>query len=261
MQRNLVLICTAAAVVSCHAIAISSAPAAVKSTDRAPQEAFSYVTEGSLFGGCLQAVQSAEAPGVSFTKACADVFGKSGAQAAFVSMDCAELAGRVSEATDEHFLGDGRLMCGRLVRERSVAASRPLASFAPVQGSSMAASFCDVMKIEALAFCATPAAIGTFAVDTPMLPVAAATPSLRAAEVKPVRLVPDVPAEASQMSEAAQTIALGAFPAFAHQVPQALAAGPSGMAKAPMDAKAEQQKDLNSGTIWSNLAALLHRSK
>lgn len=224
-----------------------------------------------MFGGCLQAVQSAEAPGVSFTKACADVFGKSGAQAAFVSMDCEELAGRVSEATDEHFLGDGRLLCGRLVRERSVAASRPLASFAPVQGSSMAASFCDVMKIEALAFCASPVApatspvaVGTFVAGTPMLPVAArpqATPALRTAEAKQVRLVPDVPAEPSQMSEAAQTIALGAFPAFAHQVSQALAAGPSGMAKAPMDAKAEQQKDLNSGTIWSNLAALLHRSK
>lgn len=280
MKRNLALVCAAVVAASGHALTALVAPATIAAVTRGSGEAFSYVTEGSLFGACLQAVQLAEAPGVSFSKACADAFGKSGAQAALVSMDCAQLTGRVSEATDEHFLGDGRLLCGRLVRERSVAASRPLASFAPAEATASAV-FCDVMKVEALPFCA-PAAAAAISVLPPAAQPAA-TPALRAAEVKPVRLAvvaasPQLPQAAvqpvvqpaarlvpesvvtPQMSEAAQTIAAGVWPAFAHQVPQALAAGPSGLATAPMNTKAEQQPDLNNGGIWTNLAALLHRT-
>jgi len=295
MKRNLTLLCAAAAAVGCQAINILSSPAAAGS--RGSVEAFSHVSEGSLFGACFESVQLAKAPGVSFSKACADAFVKGGAQATLVASDCAELAGRVSEANDEQFLGDGRLLCGRLIHERALVAGRPLAAFAPsegLQGSAAAGAFCDVMRAEALPFCAPPsagpAAATLVAADAAVLPAAAvapprvqATPALRAAEIKPVRqiavapqqppqllvaspqsvvqpaprLIPE-PVVTPQMSEAAQTIAAGMFPAFAHQVPQALAAGlPSA---SPMNVKAEQQPDLNNAGIWSNLAALLHRT-
>jgi len=270
-------VCAAAAAVGCEAITVFSAPAA---GSRGSGEAFSHVSEASLFGACFEAVQLAKVPGASFSKACAEAFAKAGAQAAPVPGDCAELAGRVSEAANEEFLGDGRLLCGRLIHERALVAGRPLASFAPTQGSVAAGAFCDVMKVESLAFC-VPAAALLVAADAPLVamtpPPPQATPALRATEVKPSRpaavqqlqpvaphpvvqpaprLIPE--AVSPQMSEAAQMIAGGLFPAFTHQVPQALAAGlPSA---SPMSAKAEQQPDLNNAGIWSNLAALLHRT-
>jgi hypothetical protein len=289
MKRKLGLVCAAAIFTACRALAVPQAPAALSS--RGSAQAFSYITESSLFGACLQAVQLAKAPGVSFSKSCADAFGKSGAQAAFVSMDCAELAGRASEASDEGFLGDGRLLCGRLARERSVAASRPLAAFAPVEGSAAASVFCDVMRSEALDFCMTSSASAVVATPA-VVPVVAevsaqtqATPALRAAEAKLVRLatVPPAPQQPQQqqqqaampqqpmgqpverllppkMDEAAQTIAAGVWPSFSRQVSSALAAGPAGLPAPPMNAKAEQQPDLNNSGIWTNLAALLHRT-
>lgn len=273
MKRNLAFVCAAAAVAGCQGITLLSAPS------RTSGEVFASVADSSLFGACLQTVHLAGAPGVSFSKACADAFGKSGVQAA--SVDCSELAGRASEAVDEHFLGDGRLMCGRLVRERSFAVGRPLASFAPAEGSPAASVFCDAMKVEALSFCVPAAAMVAAATDA-FMPAAAVAPArpqaaaLRAAEVKLVRAAPSVPQPPQQqpvvqpaarldpvvtpqMAEAAQTIAAGMWPAFARQVPQALAAGQPGLA-APMNAKAAQQPDLNNGGIWTNLAALLHRS-
>lgn len=270
----------AAAAVGCEAITwVSAAPAVAGS--RGSGEAFSHVSEASLFGACFEAVQLAKAPGTSFSKACAQAFANAGAQAAPVPGDCAELAGRVSEAANEQFLGDGRLLCGRLIHERALVAGRPLAAFAPTQGSVAAGAFCDVMKVESLAFC-VPAAALLVAADAPLVAMTPAppqaTPALRATEVKPSRpaavqqlqpvaphqsvvqpaprLIPE--AVSPQMSEAAQMIAGGLFPAFTHQVPQALAAGLP--AASPMSAKAEQQPDLNNAGIWSNLAALLHRT-
>jgi len=276
--------------VGCRAIKLFTAPVAAGS--RGPGEAFAYLSEGALFGACFEAVQLAKAPGVPFSRACSDAFVKGGAQANLIAGDCAELAGRVSEANNEQFLGDGRLLCGRLIRERAFVAGRPLAAFAPsadLQYSAAAGAFCDVMKVEALAFCSPASAAPATATLLPAAAVAPpqvqATPALRATDVRPVaaapqqqppqqqpqllastpqsvvqpspRLAPE-PAVSPQMSEAAQTIAAGMFPAFAHQVPQALAAGlPSA---SPMNAKAEQQPDLNNAGIWSNLAALLHRT-
>lgn len=286
--------CAAAVAVACRGIQLQSA------------SAFSYVADGSLFGACMQAVQLAEAPGASFTKACATAFGQIGAKAESMNLDCAELAGRASEAIDEHFLGDGRLLCGRLIRERAFAGSKPLAAFAPAQASASSGAFCDVMKAEADVIKALPAcapasivAPPVSAPDSAFLPVAAvaparpqATPALRVAETKPLRPVaaaipPSAPAVVPvvqmsapqpvprvaapqfamprvtpQMDEAAQTIASGLFPSFARQVPQALAAGleHDSLSTAPMSAKVGQQPDLNNGGIWTNLAALLHRT-
>lgn len=285
MKRNLTLLFWAANAVSCRALTVAAAPS------RTAGEVFVDIPESSLFGACLQTVQLAEAPGISFVKACSDAFGKTGVQAASISTDCAELAGRASEAFDEHFLRDGRLMCGRLVRERAFATSHPLTAFAPAEGGVAASTFCDVMKMEALPSCApapvavAPAPLAASAADAsnvPVLPVVAVapsqpqvTPALRATEAKPIieRLVATPSTVQSQpqlmvaklpepqMSEAAQTIAAGVWPAFARQVPQAMAAGLSnGLAAAPMNAKAEQQPDLNNGGIWTNLAALLHRT-
>jgi len=276
--------------VGCRAIKLFTAPVAAGS--RGPAEAFAHLSEGALFGACFEAVQLAKAPGVPFSRACSDAFVKGGAQANLIAGDCAELAGRVSEANNEQFLGDGRLLCGRLIRERAFVNGRPLAAFAPSEGlqySAAAGAFCDVMKVEALAFCSPASAAPATATLLPAAAVAPPqvqpTPALRATDVRPVaaapqqqppqqqpqllastpqsvvqpspRLAPE-PAVSPQMSEAAQTIAAGMFPAFAHQVPQALAAGlPSA---SPMNAKAEQQPDLNNAGIWSNLAALLHRT-
>lgn len=293
MKRNLPLLCVAAVAVGCRALNLVSAP--VASGSSGPSKAFAQLAEGALFGACFEAIQLAKAPGIPFSRACSQAFVKGGAQANLIAGDCAQLAGRASEANNEKFLGDGRLLCGRLVRERAFVAGQPLASFAPSEGlqdSAAAAAFCDVMKVEALPFCA-PASVAP--ATATLLPAAAvappqpqASPALRAAESKSVRPVaaapqqqppqqlPQVlsvtpqsvvqpsprlapePAVSPQMSEAAQTIAAGMFPAFAHQVPQALAAGlPSA---SPMNAKAEQQPDLNNAGIWSNLAALLHRT-
>jgi hypothetical protein len=271
MKRNLALICAVAAAVGCRGLALPSAPVA----------AFSQISEGSLFGACLEAVQLAKAPGTSFSKACTESFVKAGAQASLISSDCAELAGRVSEANDEKFLGDGRLVCGRLIRERALTASRPLAAFSPAPGSAAAGTFCDVMKVEALPFCAlagadTPTAapvandaaasflpaaavVQAPALRTPTVPVVATQQQPKQQLVAP-HVVQPAPRLASepQMSEAAQTIVAGMFPAFAHQVPQIMA---TGLPKAaPMNTKAEQQPDLNNAGIWSNLAALLHRT-
>lgn len=274
MKRNFALICTAAAAVGCQAIVLTSSPSF-------GSQAYSHVSEGSLFGACFEAVQLAKAPGIAFSKACAEAFVQAGAQANSISTDCAELAGRVSEASNEQFLGDGRLLCGRLVHERALVAGQSLAAFAPAQGTAAAGAFCDVMKVEALPFCSTTPAVAApppASDSADVLPAAAvvpqATPALRAAEVKSSRPAA-VPAPTAvshqsaaqpaqrpnsdpQISEAAQTIAAGMFPAFAHQVPQALAAGlPSA---STMNAKAAAQPDLNNAGIWSNLAALLHRT-
>jgi hypothetical protein len=283
MKRNLAILFLAASFAGCQAITLLST--------QSRTEVFASIDDGSIFGACLQTMQLAQAPGTSFAKACMDAFSKYGAQTSSITSDCSELAGRASEAFDEHFLGDGHLMCGRLVRERAFNTGRPLANFAPAQGGTFASAFCDVMKTEALSICA-PASTAT--VVTPadssnaaMLPPAAiaqavpqVVPALRAAEAKPARLVaasapqpqPQMmvatpqqagpePVVTPQMDQAAQTIAAGVFPAFARQVPQAMAAGlSSGLAAAPMNAKAEQQPDLNNGGIWSNLAALLHRT-
>jgi len=293
MKRNLPLLCAAALAGGCRAINLLAAPVAAGS--RGPGEAFAHVSEGALFGVCFEAVQLAKAPGVPFSRACSEAFTKSGAQATLVAGDCAELAGRVTEASNEQFLGDGRLLCGRLIRERALVAGRPLAAFAPLeglQGSAAAGAFCDVMKVEALPFCGPASAAPATATLLPAAAVAPpqvqSTPALRAADSKSVRPVTAAPqqqplqqqpqplastpqsvvqpsprlspeaAVSPQMSEAAQTIAAGMFPAFAHQVPQALAAGLPSVS--PMNAKAEQQPDLNNAGIWSNLAALLHRT-
>merc|ERR1719460_3180750 len=101
-----------------------------------PREAFASIHEGSLFGACLNAVKRGEAPGVPFTKACVESFSAYGGQASALGDDCAELAGRSSEAADEGYLGDGRLLCGRMVRERAVVSSRPLAAFTPTEGGA-----------------------------------------------------------------------------------------------------------------------------
>lgn len=214
MKRNLALVWAATAAVGCHALSIVSMPAASRDTSA---QVFADVADGSLFGACMQAVHLAEAPGVTFSKACADAFSKSGAQASSVNTDCAELAGRASEAVDEHFLGDGRLMCGRLIRERAFVTKRPLASFAPAEAGASVGAFCDVMRSEALSFCMpTAAAMAAFAVDPSsdsVLPPAAvaapqaqATPALRAAEAKPARLAfaPTQPLQQQQLPQQLQ---------------------------------------------------------
>mmetsp|Transcript_83854 Transcript_83854/g.130918 ORF Transcript_83854/g.130918 Transcript_83854/m.130918 type:complete len:254 (-) Transcript_83854:65-826(-) len=234
------------------------------SSGSAKTEVFAYVHEGDLFGTCLNAVQRAEVPGVPFTKACQEAFSSSSSQAASVSDDCAELAGRASEALDQGFLGDGRLMCGQFIRERAAIANRPLAAFTPIQGGAALVAFCDIMHGEAVPLCTPVSALRSTAESSgaAILPAAATTvvraaPALRAAEVKPVRLIPE-PVMTTQMQEAAQTIAAGVFPAFARQVPQALAAGLAPPPQAAMNAKVET--GASNGDIWSNLAALLHRT-
>lgn len=268
MKRSLVIVFVAASAVGCPGISTLSTPLAVGSS-ASSAEVFANIADGSLFGACLQSVELAQVHGVSFTKACTDAFGKVGAQAVSISADCEELSGRASEAASEGFLGDGRLLCGRLMRERALATSQSLAHFAPSEGTAPLSAFCDVMKDEALQICAVASVVvggsssTAVAVEpsimpaTAVLPVRTQTPALRSADAKAVRLVPE-PVVAPQMSEAAQTIAAGMWPAFTRQVPQALAAGLP--ATAPMNTKAGQQPDLNNGGIWTNLAALLHRT-
>lgn len=291
------------------------ASADVAPTAGSSPKAFAYVEEGLLFGSCLAAVRQAKAPGVSFSKACQTAFQAASPQVQTANGlfdDCQELSGRASEASDEGFLGDGRLLCGRLTLERARVGQRPLQAFTPKEGGAVAGVFCDVMDGEEPPPCApaaTRAAASTVVAPVapiaaapvaatatiaqpqlvaPAAPVPAALPALRgpvgasmlrAAEVQPVVLARTAPSQAAPQvalapslptNDAAAVIASGVFPSFARQVPRALAAVAPAGALEPSSLHVEATPELsngkstpelgNIGSIWTNLAALLHRT-
>jgi len=136
---------------------------------------FENISRQSVFATCLRALQRSQRLPLrkkvepsSFASICADEF--FGAQAMPTALQmklpqkpgpsygefdaCAEFAGRAKEAKEQGYLGDGLLLCGRLVREDAAETRQPVSAYLPSEDSAAIASFCSAMQPEAPMQCA-----------------------------------------------------------------------------------------------------------
>mmetsp|Transcript_9545 Transcript_9545/g.21881 ORF Transcript_9545/g.21881 Transcript_9545/m.21881 type:complete len:172 (-) Transcript_9545:14-529(-) len=124
----------------CAYLSITAALLSPKAVDSSHPEAF--------FGRCLSSVQVLsktlnQEPQPSVSSACAN-----STVSPQLGVTCAQLAGRVSEALEEGYIADGKLLCGELVQEDAKHKGTAVSGYAPVQDTSLLAVFCDVMGVD-----------------------------------------------------------------------------------------------------------------
>jgi len=268
------------------AIAAALCPGLVRAANLAVQPVrpvLSEVPAQLLFGACLQAAQAGAQESHDFSSACIDAFNAvvPGASTSLVASDCQEFAGRVSEAQEEGYLGDGKLLCGQLVHERALGASRPLVEFLPSQDrGGVFGAFCDVMRSAKLGECQSlkQPEINTARMNEARPQVAGGTfralrrPShsstVDSVEVPPpegqstFQAMPEVPAALAAL--APQVQAQGPLSQAMPEVPAALAAlAPQAQGPLPQVPLSNENSSEASARdrLWSNLATLLHQSR
>merc|ERR1719235_1148255 len=64
--------------------------------------------------------------------------------------NCLEFAGRVVEAKEQGYLGNGTVVCGRLVKESAVVSKKNLSLYKPAEGGELQMEFCRAVIDDSL---------------------------------------------------------------------------------------------------------------
>merc|ERR1719191_840627 len=74
----------------------------------------------------------------------------SAAPSTSVPDSCLEFAGRVAEAREQGYLGNGTVVCGRLVKENAVVSQNDLSLYKPAEGGELQMAFCKAVLDDSL---------------------------------------------------------------------------------------------------------------
>jgi len=118
---------------------------------------FGFLPQNRYFSACLQTVRTissstdpfnmkeAQSVCVSFMKGWTIA-----APSTSVPESCLEFAGRVIEANEQGYLGNGTVVCGRLVKESALVQKKDLALYKPAEGSDLQLQFCKAVIDDSL---------------------------------------------------------------------------------------------------------------